>query len=308
MAKEIKIEGKKNKNGIIDIEVPDSGKPLSILELPCEKIPVGTKIANSNVEVVKPQTDLDEYEYDTEEVSKPRNIMKEYQKEIVEKNIKNRLNHATLTPEEEEALKEKFVQKKTDEIMKNIEDLSKTYEPYENIDKGIKIDEVAMMKMIAKLFGKDFKTTEEHRELVKTAMEKFHERMEQEIQDATKIIDKKPYEKPECTVSNIWSPEEENMSKNMVKIIDPKSFDGICSDLMDLHSRKNKDYGNAAHESYKEFGITSYVIRLNDKLNRLKSLTKPGTEMEVKDESIIDTLKDLAAYAIMAIESMLNDE
>ena len=75
---------------------------------------------------------------------------------------------------------------------------------------------------------------------------------------------------------------------------------------MDLHAKKNKDYGNAAHQSYKEFGITSYVIRLNDKLNRLKALTKPGATMKVQDESIIDTLKDLAAYAIMAIESLSN--
>jgi hypothetical protein len=84
----------------------------------------------------------------------------------------------------------------------------------------------------------------------------------------------------------------------------PGDFDGICRDLMALHARKNKDYGNAAHESYKEFGLISYVIRLNDKMKRLKSLTKPGVEQEIKSESIEDTLMDLAAYAIMAIESL----
>ena len=81
-------------------------------------------------------------------------------------------------------------------------------------------------------------------------------------------------------------------------------FEDIAKELVELHRRKNNDYGDAAHQSYKEFGITSYVIRLNDKLNRLKALTKPGTTMKVQDESIIDTLKDLAAYAIMAIESL----
>ena len=39
-------------------------------------------------------------------------------------------------------------------------------------------------------------------------------------------------------------------------------------------------------------------------MNRLKSLMKPGVEQEVKNESIEDTLMDLAAYAIMAIESL----
>lgn len=81
-------------------------------------------------------------------------------------------------------------------------------------------------------------------------------------------------------------------------------FDGICQEMMELHRRKNNDYGNAAHESYKEFGLISYVIRLNDKMKRLKSLTEPGTDIGVKDESIEDTLIDLAAYAIMAIESL----
>ena len=88
----------------------------------------------------------------------------------------------------------------------------------------------------------------------------------------------------------------------------PGDFNGICQDLMALHAKKNKDYGNAADASYREFGLVSYVIRLNDKMNRLKSLTKPGAEQEVKAESIEDTLMDLAAYAIMAIESLRNEK
>ena len=86
------------------------------------------------------------------------------------------------------------------------------------------------------------------------------------------------------------------------------SFTDIIWKLNALHNRKNHDYGNAAHESYKEFGLISYVIRLNDKMNRLKSLTKPGAEQQVADEKIEDTLMDLAAYAIMAIESLHSDD
>ena len=104
---------------------------------------------------------------------------------------------------------------------------------------------------------------------------------------------KKEYVAPECKIDE--------------KCAVPGDFDGICHDLMALHARKNKDYGNAAHESYKEFGLISYVIRLNDKMKRLKSLTKPGAEISVKGESIEDTLMDLAAYAIMAIESLRNE-
>ena len=118
------------------------------------------------------------------------------------------------------------------------------------------------------------------------------EKLMKDVFDNKNIV-KAEYVAPECKIDE--------------KCAVPGDFDGICSDLMALHARKNKDYGNAAHESYKEFGLISYVIRLNDKMKRLKSLTKPGAEISVKGESIEDTLMDLAAYAIMAIESLRNE-
>ena len=44
-------------------------------------------------------------------------------------------------------------------------------------------------------------------------------------------------------------------------------------------------------------------IRLGDKFNRFKTLSR-GTEQKVKDESIRDTLMDLANYALMAVLEM----
>ena len=46
------------------------------------------------------------------------------------------------------------------------------------------------------------------------------------------------------------------------------------------------------------------AVRLDDKLHRFKQLIKQ--EAEVKDESITDTLMDLANYAIMAIIEIEN--
>ena len=47
-------------------------------------------------------------------------------------------------------------------------------------------------------------------------------------------------------------------------------------------------------------------LRVEDKLNRLKELVK-GSQQMVNDESIEDTLMDLANYSIMAlIEMRLN--
>lgn len=48
-------------------------------------------------------------------------------------------------------------------------------------------------------------------------------------------------------------------------------------------------------------------IRLDDKLNRLKSFAKKQ-DMQVTDESVIDTLTDLANYAIMTIMELKEKE
>lgn len=73
----------------------------------------------------------------------------------------------------------------------------------------------------------------------------------------------------------------------------------ICETLNDLYERKNADYGDAFAKSFNEYGLTMVCIRLEDKLNRIKSLSKH--EAHVSDESIADTLMDLANYAIMTL-------
>ena len=78
----------------------------------------------------------------------------------------------------------------------------------------------------------------------------------------------------------------------------------ICDSLNDLYKKKNQDYGDSFGKSYKEYGLTMSLIRLEDKLNRLKSLNKNGNA-QVKDESIQDTLMDLANYAIMTIVELI---
>lgn len=62
----------------------------------------------------------------------------------------------------------------------------------------------------------------------------------------------------------------------------------ICEDLNEIYARKNHDYGDSFGKGYAEYGMVMAVIRLEDKLNRLKSLIK--AESLVKDESINDTL------------------
>lgn len=79
-----------------------------------------------------------------------------------------------------------------------------------------------------------------------------------------------------------------------------KEFLSICREMADLYDAKNWDYGDSFGKSFEEWGMTMPCIRLNDKLNRLCSLTKNSSQ-RVQDESIEDTLKDLATYSVMTL-------
>lgn len=79
----------------------------------------------------------------------------------------------------------------------------------------------------------------------------------------------------------------------------------ICEELNKIYKDKNHDYGDSFGETYKKLGIISAVTRLTDKINRLQSLVTK--EQKVKDESIKDTLMDLANYAIMTLIEMKED-
>ena len=77
----------------------------------------------------------------------------------------------------------------------------------------------------------------------------------------------------------------------------------LCREINDLYARKNADYGDSFHTSFEEEGMAMVRIRLGDKFNRFKTLSR-GNEQKVKDESIRDTLLDLANYALMTVLEM----
>lgn len=85
------------------------------------------------------------------------------------------------------------------------------------------------------------------------------------------------------------------------------TFDSVLDEMKELHAKKNKDYGDAFHKSFVEFGPVAAVVRLNDKMERIKSLIKNG-KAEVKDESVLDSLRDLACYAVMLYVELKNKD
>ena len=77
---------------------------------------------------------------------------------------------------------------------------------------------------------------------------------------------------------------------------------GIYEELETLYTTKNADYGDSFGQSIREWGIIAGVVRMDDKMRRLKNLVR--NDAKVKDETIRDTLLDLANYAIMTLEAM----
>ena len=74
----------------------------------------------------------------------------------------------------------------------------------------------------------------------------------------------------------------------------------ICSEMNRIYKEKNERYQDSFSTTFTEYGPTALMLRLDDKLNRVKALLRDGN-LPTGDESIQDTLQDLANYAIMGI-------
>jgi hypothetical protein len=83
----------------------------------------------------------------------------------------------------------------------------------------------------------------------------------------------------------------------------------IAISMQDLHRRKNAGYSGNHSDPWKNFrhskvfGVTPYIgclVRMGDKYQRYLNLRKDSTLDQV-GESIIDTLMDLACYALIAV-------
>jgi hypothetical protein len=91
-----------------------------------------------------------------------------------------------------------------------------------------------------------------------------------------------------------------NLSKQQELII------RVCDELKVTLLKKDADYGSSFSDQYKEFGMLSGVIRLNDKMNRIKNLIK-GSQSQV-DENIEDTFLDLCGYSVLNIVERIKEK
>ena len=83
----------------------------------------------------------------------------------------------------------------------------------------------------------------------------------------------------------------------MITLIDKvKMFKEIVNEMANLYEKKNSNYGDSFGQLYDALGPISGLVPLHNKLDRATSLIKGDKN---NFESLEDTFKDLACYAIM---------
>ncbi len=82
--------------------------------------------------------------------------------------------------------------------------------------------------------------------------------------------------------------------------MDENKFRVDASEMMlanlDLLCRKQQDYGP---DNISEFGLMGVIIRMNDKMERLKHLVRNG--LQPNNESVEDTMRDISNYGVIGL-------
>lgn len=76
-------------------------------------------------------------------------------------------------------------------------------------------------------------------------------------------------------------------------------FKDIVDGMYKTYEKKNKDYGDSFDILCNKFGLVAAAIPLNNKVERINSLIK--NNKSYVNESVEDSLLDLANYAIMTL-------
>ena len=78
-------------------------------------------------------------------------------------------------------------------------------------------------------------------------------------------------------------------------------IESYFADDMELLRAKGHDYSGEADAlgNLRRFGLLGILVRLSDKFSRLEHFAKSG-DLQVQDESIRDTLRDIRNYSFLA--------
>lgn len=81
-------------------------------------------------------------------------------------------------------------------------------------------------------------------------------------------------------------------------MLDKTLLSNITEQITETLIKKNKDYGDSYFELREEYGKIAFLIRLSDKIARLKTLAKQDAQVNESEE---DTIKDIIGYCLLEL-------
>lgn len=79
------------------------------------------------------------------------------------------------------------------------------------------------------------------------------------------------------------------------------TFRQVTDELLDLYTRKSGDYGDTCEQMAEKYGEKYWTMMIQQKVLRIEALAAKGGG--VNCESIGDSYRDIANYAILALVS-----
>lgn len=78
-----------------------------------------------------------------------------------------------------------------------------------------------------------------------------------------------------------------------------RKFREIAQEMSDTYEKKSHDYGDAYAAGFAKFGPTQLLSRIYEKFERLYNLLYLNKNSQVPDESVCDTLTDMAVQCVV---------
>jgi hypothetical protein len=82
-----------------------------------------------------------------------------------------------------------------------------------------------------------------------------------------------------------------------------ENFAGITKEMLELTTKKNNDYASEddPFRNFRAFEELGILVRMSDKFARLRTALYDRKELAVDDETVEDTILDLATYAVLLL-------
>lgn len=86
---------------------------------------------------------------------------------------------------------------------------------------------------------------------------------------------------------------------------DKGDFEEILIEMLTTYREKNDMYGDSFGKSVDKYGMIASLTRISDKFNRFEQMVMNDNN-GTSDESLRDTLLDMASYCVMTIVELEN--